>query len=236
MRVLVLEDEPPAREQLLAALRAWDPSVRATCLDTVADAVRHLLAAGEPDLVLADVQLVDGRSLEVFERVPVRCPVIFVTAHDAYLEQALVAGGIDYLYKPVDPERLTRALDKVLRLQAHFAAPTSRYRRRLLVRRGSRTLAVPVEQVAWFHTEHRLVFATLHDGRRHGVDEGLGDLEAALDPRQFFRIHRSVIVQVDAVRGFTPAGKGRLRLQLEPAFDCIVSAERAPAFRRWVAG
>jgi len=236
VKVLVLEDERPALDQLLAGLRAWDPGAQVEVLDSVRAAVRRLLE-GEPDVILADIRLTDGRSLEVFERVRVRCPVVFVTAYDQYTQPALALGGIDYITKPVDPARLAQALDKVLRLAAHFrgGAPGARSaRQRLLVRRGSATLAVPVDSIAWFHTEHRLVFATCADGARHVVDQSLQALEDTLDPERFFRVGRSFIVQIEAVRGFVPHGKGRLLLNLEPAGGAVVSADRAAAFRAWL--
>ena len=236
MRVLVLEDERPALEQLLAALHAWDPSAEVVAvLDAVGDAVRWLHTHPEPALILADIRLTDGDSLDLFDRVRVRCPVVFVTAYDAFTQEALEAGGIDYVLKPVQPDRLARALDKVLRLEAHFSARTRPARERLLVRRGSEVLAVPVADVAWFCTEHRLVFAVCRDGRRHVVDKTLGVLEGELDPERFFRINRSWLVAVDAVRRLRPAGKGRIELTLAPGDEtALVRAADAPAFRAWL--
>lgn len=235
MKVVVLEDERPALEQLLDALRAWDPQVEVVAtLDSVREAVRWLLANPEPDVVLADLRLADGRSTEVFDRVRVQCPVVFVTAYDDHTQQALEAGGIDYVLKPVDPARLARALDKVLRLAAHFAGTRSQGRQRLLVRRGSEVFTLPVEQVAWFCTEHRMVFAVCHDGRRHVIDKPLTALVDELDPARFFRIHRSWVVSIDAVRAFRPHGKGRLLVTLEGGDEAVVSADVASEFRAWL--
>ncbi len=236
MNVLVLEDERPALEQLISALHAWDAGARVTHLDSVGDAVRWLLEHGEPDVILADIRLTDGRSLQIFERVPVRCPVVFVTAYDDYSQAALAAGGIDYVFKPVQPARLAAALDKVLRLGAHFrgAAATAAPRRRLLVRRGGVTMALAVDEVRWFHTEHRLVFATCRDGSRHVVDQTLASLADELDSERFLRVNRSCIVGIDAVRAFRPHGKGRLLLELEPQGEAVVSADVARDFRAWL--
>ena len=235
MKVLVLEDERPALEVLLEALRQWDPAVEVVAvIDNVADAVRWLLAHPEPDVILADIRLTDGKSLTVFDRVSVRCPVLFVTAYGEYTQDALERGGIDYIYKPVQADRLARALDKVLRLEAHFTSTSRSGRERLLVRRGSETLALPVSEIAWFCTEHRLVFATCWDGRRHVVDQTLTHLETLLDPERFLRIHRSWIVGVNAVRGFRSAGKGRLLVTLRPEAEATVSAEHVSRFKAWL--
>lgn len=237
MKVLVLEDERPAREQLLAALRAWDPAVEVLAtLDSVAAAVRWLLEEPAPDLVLADIQLTDGSSLEVLRRAQPRCPVVFVTAYDRYTLEALEAGGIDYVLKPLEPGRVARALDKVVALRAHFRGPAAGARRRVLVRQRGEVRAVPVTDIAWFCTEHRLVFLVERDGARSVVDKTLTELAAELDSEQFFRIGRGWIVAIDAVRGFRSHGKGRLRLVLEPETDreAVVGADRAAAFRAWL--
>lgn len=233
----MLEDERPALEQLLAALRTWDPAVEVVAtLDSVADAVRWFSRHPEPDLVLADIRLTDGRSLRVFDRVTLRCPVVFVTAYDHHVQAALEAGGIDYVLKPVQADRLARALDKVLRLEAHFAPrAASAGRRRLLVRKGADVVAIPLAEVAWFCTEHRLVFAVCRDGRRHVVDKTLATLEQELDQARFFRIGRSALVGIDAVRSFRPHGKGRLQVTLAPDdATAVVSADVASAFRAWL--
>ncbi|MCB9669850.1 MAG: response regulator transcription factor [Alphaproteobacteria bacterium] len=237
MRVLVLEDERPALEQLLTALQAWDPDVDVVAtLDSVRDAVRWLLDHPEPDVVLADIRLSDGRSMDVFRRAPVKCPVVFVTAYDTYTQEALEVGGIDYVYKPVRADRLARALDKVLRLEAHFrgSEPATGHRRRLLIRRGSELRTLAVDEVAWFTTENRLVLAVTRDGGRHPVDKTLATLEGELDPQRFFRVGRGCIVGVDAVRALRPHGKGRVALTLDPPGEAVVSAELAVAFKEWM--
>ena len=78
--------------------------------------------------------------------------------------------------------------------------------------------------------------AVASDGRRCTIDQPLAELEAQLDPRQFFRANRQLLVAAEALRGFTAAGRGRLRLQLhpEPGFDVVVSQDRAGLFRAWV--
>ena len=236
MKIAILEDERPALEQLVAAVRQWDPDAEIVAtLDSVRGAVRWFLANPEPDVVLADIRLTDGRSLDAFERAQLKCPVVFVTAYDQYAQEALQVGGIDYVFKPVDPARLARALDKVLRLEAHFAgAPKRSGRERLLVRSGGETLTIPVSDIAWFSTEHRLVYAVRWDGRRHVVDQTLTTLEEELDSSRFFRINRSYLASIDAVRSFRSGGKGRVRVVLEPQAEAVVSAELAPAFRSWL--
>lgn len=254
MRVMILEDEPPAMAQLVLAVKAYDPEIEVIAtLGSVREAAKALSGGLSPDLILADIHLSDTTSLQLFERVEVRCPVVFVTAYDAYLLQAFERGAIDYVLKPIEPARLAAALDKYLRLRAHFAgkvkevaaelaAPAkgkgARPRERILARRGMDLLAVPVERVAWFMSEHRLTIVCEKDGAKHMVDETLGELEETLDPRRFFRLNRQYLAQVDAVKSFRSVGKGRLSVLLEPRPDdeVVVSQERGAEFRDWVEG
>jgi DNA-binding LytR/AlgR family response regulator len=216
--------------------------------DSVRSSVEWLQSQPHPDLILADIQLTDGTSFQIFEKVPSRCPVVFVTAYDAYVLDAFAANGIDYLLKPVRTEHLAAALGKYLTLQSHFqgeagseapAAPEApRLRQRLVVRRGLDELSVPVEQAAWLTSEHKLSFLVDRQGNRFLVDSTLAELEACLDPARFFRLNRRFIAHIDGIARFRSAGRGRLAVRLVPDAEeeVLVSQERAQAFRAWVAG
>lgn len=255
MRVVILEDEPPAMAQLVTAVKEYSMDIEV--IGTYAT-VREAKAAFEnglsPDLVLADIHLSDTSSFRLFDEVTIRCPVVFVTAYDAYLLRAFERGAIDYVLKPLEKERLFAALDKYLRLREHFVgriqevsmelssgvpvAPKPRFKERILARRGMDLLAIPVERIAWFMSEHRLTIVCEKTGARHLVDETLNEVTEALDPRRFFRLSRNYLAQVDAIASFRSAGKGRLSVQLEPRpdDDVVVSQERAAEFREWVLG
>lgn len=247
-RVLILEDERPAQERLVALLGRVDPTARVVaCLPRVDEAVAWL-ARKEVDLILADIRLQDGLSLDALGHDAVRAPVVFTTAYDRYWAEAFAGAGVDYLLKPVSEEALRRALDKVDALSAHFSrpwralaaslatgAPPPRRRRRLLGRRGQEHVVVPVEEVAWITTEDRLTFVVCRDGARWMVDPTLAELEDALDGEAFFRLNRQVLAHVDAVARFQSVGRGRLRVQLTPGDDPVfVSQERAARFRAWL--
>jgi DNA-binding LytR/AlgR family response regulator len=193
-----------------------------------------------------DIQLSDGRSLGILRAVEVACPVIVITAYDQHVLEALSLNCIDYLLKPVRQERLAQALDKYLRLRSHFAGDLAglvrdvdgrgRGRDRILARKGLDFVPVPVADVAYFFTEHKLVFLRDRKGTQYLVDKPLADLEAELDAARFFRLNRKYLARVDAVRRFRPGDKGRLvvALEPEPAEPVVVSQERAAAFRQWL--
>jgi DNA-binding LytR/AlgR family response regulator len=251
LRVVVLEDEPLAVAQIERALKRWDPEVRILGVaDSVRRGVEILRRGPEPDLILADIRLSDGLVLDLFDRLPVRCPVIFTTAYDAYLMEALECNGIDYVLKPVSPERLGLALEKYVRLSEHFGARFAALAatlkgpqeqpnaRRIVAREGAAFVAVPTERIAWFTSEHKLTILVERDGKRRIVDDTLAQLETRLGKSAFFRLNRRYLAHLSGITRFRSVGKGRVEVTLCPApeEEVVVSQEHAAAFRKWAAG
>src|SRR6185369_15152696 len=162
--IVILEDETPARARLEEAVARVAPdAVVVASLDSVVRGESWLAANPHPDLLLADIQLADGLSFELFGRVELACPVVFCTAYDEYAMEAMTAGGIEYLMKPISDADLQRALARYTRLGALFrdrvrsvAAAIARPPRRLLVRRRDAFVALEVAQVAYFAVDDKL--------------------------------------------------------------------------------
>src|SRR6516162_8307891 len=121
MKVLIVEDEGPAFENMVEELQAIDENifVMAGCT-SVDETVRWLSNNPQPDLILMDIQLSDGLSFNVFKACEITCPVIFTTAYDKYLTQAFEYSSIDYLLKPISQDKLKNAIKKYKTLQTHF--------------------------------------------------------------------------------------------------------------------
>ena len=246
MRIVIVEDERPAREKLASAIREAAPEAKIVAwLTGVAETVEWLENNAHPDLLFLDIQLSDGRSFEILRRTAVTCPVVFATAYDEFLLEAFASNGIDYLLKPVRQERVEAAIEKYRRLRGHFIADhagllesVSRTpaRERLLVRRGIDFISVKTADIAYVFTAGKLVFLVARSGLRYVLDRPLADLEAELDGMQFFRVNRAYLVHIDAVVRCRPYGKGKLLLELKPRAeeDVIVSQERASALRDWL--
>ncbi len=249
LRTLIIEDEPLARERLAQlAAAATPPCMVAGAADSIAAAEAWLRRNPAPDLILADIQLGDGLSLDLFRATPPPCPIIFTTAHDAYLLAAFATHGIAYLLKPVRPAELDAALLKYREFGRHFAAgfatlaatlgssaPANR-RRRVLAQRGSSFQPIALTDAAYFFSEHKLTFLVTRIGERCLVNEPLATLAADLDPAQFFRVNRNYLAHVGAVKSFASVGKGRLAVQLQPRApdEVLVSQENSAAFRAWI--
>lgn len=253
MRVVVIEDELPARQRLLAGLAQLDADIEILAeLGSVAESVAWFDRHPAPELVFADVQLSDGLSLDIFTQVQVAAPIVFCTAYDEYMLEALALNGIAYLLKPFTTAELGAAVDKYRRLEAHFSAIERAEQlsalsrtlarphavRRLLARDGDGFVAVPLGDVAYFGVREGLTELVHRDGRRLSFDRTLSDLEAELGEVGLFRINRQVLASADAVRGFRPYFKGRLLVELDPPAreDVVVSQPNAAKFRAWLEG
>ncbi len=249
LRVLLIEDEAPARERLAAMLANGHPACAiAGAVDSLAAAETWLRQNPAPDLIFADIQLGDGLSLDLFRRTPPPCPVVFTTAHDDYLLDAFATHGIAYLLKPIKSVELAAALQKYAELGRHFArglaalAETLRRpvsaspRQRILAQRGTSFQPVAIAEVAYFFSEHKLTFLVTRTGERCLVNEPLATLSGELDPAHFFRLNRNVLAHIAAVKSFASLGKGRLAVQLlpRPADEVVISQENAADFRAWV--
>lgn len=265
LTVLILEDEAPAADRLRRLLAQAAPQAQVLAvLDTVATALAWLAAHPAPSLILSDVQLADGLSLDVFAQAVVPSPVVFTTAYDQYALRAFEANSVAYLLKPVKLPELQAALAKlrhwgggemgnetaggppaapshhlaIERLLDALPRPQRSYKERFLVRQGEALLPLPAPEVAWFQSRHEQTTLAALDGRRFVVEYTLEELERLLDPARFCRLNRQVLAQLPAVRRLLPHLGGKLLVELHPApaGDVLVSKERAPLVKRWLEG
>jgi two-component system LytT family response regulator len=229
MKVLIVDDEPLARERLRELLAAEpDVELAGECGD--GEAAVRAIRESAPDLVFLDVQMPGGGGFDVIREVgPERMPhVVFATAHDEFALRAFDVAALDYLLKPFDEARVRRSLGRVReriagggpRLDPALAAllegvrGEASYPERLTVRTGTRYAVVRVADVDWIAAEDNYV--RLHVGRAtHLMRETLAAMERSLDPRRFVRIHRSTVVNVDRVRSIESWGVGEFLLVLQ---------------------
>jgi DNA-binding LytR/AlgR family response regulator len=251
MNVLIIEDELPARAKLKSMLSAIEPGMTIVAeLGGVKESLAWLNNHAEPDLAFVDVQLSDDHSFEIFRRHPVSFPVIFITAYDKYMMESFEFNSIDYLLKPFTEDKLRKSLEKVKRLEQHFvqgsimklirddrSSPraTGDTRERIVARKGTEFVALKIDEVAYFFTEHKIVFVRDFGGRQMIVDKNLGELESELDAQSFFRINRKFLVSQKAIDRFKP-DNGKISVFLKPEMkeEVHVSKETAPAFRKWI--
>lgn len=247
MNVIIVEDERPAAERLVRALKDYSERIQILAhLQTVEETIGWFRTHRDPDLMFLDVHLTDGLSLDLFRSASVNCPVIFTTAYDAYILDAFECNSIDYLLKPIRPERLAQAMQKYEKLRRHFggdvadllrqAAEGNSHRHRLLGQKGTSFVALDVSALRYAYSKDKITFLVDTKGERYLCDEALTTLEDALDPTSFFRLNRKYLVHVDAVRAFRPASRGRLWIEIDPPSveELLVSQEKAARFRSWI--
>lgn len=254
MKVLIVEDEELAGERLKDLVLAYDPEITIMdILDTVSGTVSFLRKQHQSvDLIFLDIQLADGKSFEIFQQFNVLIPVIFTTAYDNYAMDAFELNSIDYLMKPIASPKLHKALDKYARVVqnsdltpridqklAQQLLEKKAFKTRFVVTSGQRILFKESDQIGYFFAQDKSCFLIENEeNKRFLVDYTLDYLESILDPRHYFRINRSVIINIQFIKEVRSyIGK---RLKVIPAVsskdDFTVSRKRVAAFKAWLEG
>lgn len=232
MRIVIVDDELPGRLALRQSLAVMPG---ATIVDECADgaAAVEAIVRHAPDLLFLDVQMPGMSGFDVLERVGADAVpgVVFVTAHDRYAVRAFEAAAVDYLLKPIDPDRFREAYQRAVarvererggqseRLEA--LVPSSAPLERFVVRSGGRLVFVPVDAVDWIEAGGNYV--TLHVGAQsHLLRRTISSLAARLGQR-FVRVRRSALINRAAIRALEPYGKGSYVVYLRDGTTVISS-------------
>jgi DNA-binding LytR/AlgR family response regulator len=248
MNILIVENEMPAADKLVRLLEKIDKSITVMgVVETVEETINWLQERSAPDLILMDIQLDDGLCFEIFETIKVEIPVIFTTAYDEYTLKAFKVNSIDYLLKPVEEESLKAALLKFKKLYAEnnpfkrdfkqlIYEFRNQYKSRFLIKIGNKYKSVPVGDISHLYICERSVF--LHDsqGKDYDIDYSLEQLESMLDSRQFFRINRDCIVNINMISLMNSYSSSRLQLTLknvEKNEIFVISREKVAEFKKW---
>ncbi len=250
MRVIIIEDEIPAARRLAKLLHNYDGNIEIVHQsDSVESSVRYLAAAQNIDLIFMDIQLADGLSFDIFEKIKVNIPVIFTTAFDQYTLKAFKVNSIDYLLKPVDENQLRQSLekyqllypktttnfsDKILKLMQDMNAV--KYKERLLIKRGQQLSYLKTENTAYCFADGKLCYAVDFNNTKYLLENNLSQLEEQLQPDKFYRINRHLLVNIEAVKKVHTWLGGRLKVEINPTTtaETVVSRERVNGFKEWL--
>ena len=251
MNIVIIEDEAIDEERLYAMLKKIDENVNLLAQpDSVKSSVEFLKNTKEKiDLIFLDIQLSDGLSFEIFDKVTITGPVIFTTAFDQYAIKAFKLTSIDYLLKPIKKEELSQAIEKY---KLHFSTPseinskvqlaqeviTKVQQKRIVVRYGHTIKAIEIADAAYFYTRQKVTFMTLKNGEVLPIDENLDELEKILDSKDFYRINRQCIICFNSIENMYTYTKSRVKIVLKPAIEeeIVVSTERSSDFKVWLLG
>lgn len=253
MTALIIEDEPLVAKDLKKLIVETDPGIEVLAtLGSVEASATWLSQNPAPDLIFMDIQLSDGTSFDIFDRIEVRSPVIFTTAYDNYAIRAFKVNSIDYLLKPVDKNDLSRALEKlkwaeksgqtdvrdqIKQLLQQLSQPdVPRHKERFIAHQGKMNVVVSQQKVACFHKD-ALIYLITTDKQQMVTDfETMDELEELLDPALFFRANRQYFIHLNAVESYRTDTYGKLQVKLKPPLQIAVdiSREKAAAFRLWL--
>jgi DNA-binding LytR/AlgR family response regulator len=248
-KVIIIEDEKPAARRLQRMLSRLNIETE-TMLHSVAEAVNWFNSNDQPDLIFLDIQLSDGISFEIFEKVEINSAVIFTTAYDEYALKAFKLNSVDYLLKPIDEEELANAVAKFKENylknspQIDFNAfrkiletgSKPDYKTRFTIQVGQHLKIIPANEICCFYSENKASYLTTTSGRNYPVDVSLENLEKELNPEKFFRINRKSIVNIDCIEDIISYTNSRLEIKVKAfnEFQLIVSRERVRDFKKWI--
>ncbi len=243
IRVMIVEDEVPAAQRLLDFLKEEPDLEVIGRADSGEEAVEQIERL-KPDLLLLDIHLPDMSGIDLLRLLKTPPAVVFTTAYDQYAIQAFELQAVDYLLKPFSRERFRQALEKVRQRLGSASGkmadwrqlqelirqwrPQQHYLRRIPSRVGDRIYILPDNDIVYFATRNKLVFAHLKD-RKYLINYTLEELESRLDPEKFFRIHRSTIVNLDYVKSIETWFSGNYKMTMKDAGNSELTISRSAA-------
>lgn len=254
MNAVIIEDEEIISKVLENKIRkvADDIKIQAI-LPSLKTAHRWFAQNAEPDIVFMDVQLSDGISFEIFNSFNLKCSVVFTTAFDEYAVQAFKVNGVDYLLKPVNDDELLKAINKCRAIikkdipqNADLSAILQSYMNRtnmisfkekFIVNIRNQWMPVNTKEIACFSKEV-LNYVYLFSGERYQIDYNtLDEVEELLDPKQYYRANRQIILNIDAIQTVKPVENSKLIIKLkEPnhKIEIDMSRLKSPEFKKWM--
>ncbi|GAA3776022.1 LytTR family DNA-binding domain-containing protein [Flavobacterium ginsengiterrae] len=254
MITLIIEDEKPAARLLQRKLEKLNVTVE-TMLHSVEESVEWFSNNQHPDLIFLDIQLSDGLSFEIFEKIDIKSAIIFTTAYDEYALKAFKLNSIDYLLKPIDEDDLETAVSKFKLRLPKASAETSNmqldfeqirqmlsnpfektYKKRFTVKIGQHLKVINTEEIECFFSENKGTYIHTFENRDYLIDSTLEILEQELDKKDFFRVSRKFIVPLKAIKEIQVYTNSRLKVIL-PSYkddEVIVSREKVQDFKSWL--
>jgi DNA-binding LytR/AlgR family response regulator len=251
---IIVEDEMHSAKMLESMIKELRPEWHIEgSFDTVEETTSWLQNNEQPKLIFLDIQLADGISFSVFDRIKVNSAVIFTTAYDDYAVKAFKLNSIDYILKPIKKDLLEAAIEKYENivgllgegnreqvdyrsLLAGLKSGENVYRKRFLVPKRDAYFTLPVENIAYIYFASKLTYAVTFDNKESVINFTLDKLEEELDPQMFIRANRQAIVNLNAIHSLENYFGGKLVVKLLPQFDekFVVSRAKATVFKNWL--
>lgn len=255
MTTIIIEDEKPAARLLQRKLEKINIKAK-VMLHSVEEALNWFGQNEHPDLIFLDIQLSDGLSFEIFDKIEIKSAVIFTTAYDEYALRAFKLNSIDYLLKPIDEDDLEVAVIKYKdrfqlskttqkepmqfdfeQIRKMFSNPFEKtFKKRFTVKIGQHLKVISTDEIECLFSENKGTYIHTFDNRNYLIDSTLEVLEQELDTAEFYRISRKFIIPLKAIKEITVYSNSRLKIILPTYRDdeVIVSREKVSDFKNWI--
>lgn len=246
MKALIIEDEELTAERMEKLLCSHSEIEVLEKLHSVKSAIQWFKKNETPDIIFLDIQLGDGTGFDILEEIDAFPHIIFTTAYDQYAIEAFKYNSIDYLLKPVKEDDLTKAINKL----AKMSPPTQisslldevrfklegGYKQKFLVKLGLKYHSFQTEAIAYFFSEDGETYLQTKEDRHFIIDYTLDSLERILDPNNFFRINRHMILASSQINSIESYFNNRLSLNVIPPYkeNIVVSRDRVRGFKQWL--
>lgn len=250
MNVIVVEDELSAKKNMLAIFDELNIYINVlACLESVEEAVNWIESNTKPELGFFDIQLADGISFEIFDKIEVSFPVIFTTAFDEYAIRAFKVNSIDYILKPINKSDVEFAINKYKNLQKEtidekklldvlqtLTSNEDQNKKSILIKKHDGFIPVPVSDFALFFIENGVVYGLTFKDEKYVVDETLEELDKKLSHTNFFKANRQFIASRKTIVEVSNYFNGRLMLKTTPKTKekILISKARVGLFRQWL--
>jgi two-component system response regulator LytT len=255
MTTIIIEDEKPAARLLQRKLEKINIHV-GVMLHSVEEALDWFSKNEHPDLIFLDIQLSDGLSFEIFEKIDIKSAVVFTTAYDEYALRAFKLNSVDYLLKPIDEDDLEVAVLKFKdrfkiskitgnesmqfdfeQIKKMLSNPFEKtFKKRYTVKIGQHLKVISTDEIECFFSENKGTYIHTFDNRNYLMDSTLELLEQELDTAAFYRISRKFIISLKAIKEIVMYSNSRLKIVL-PSYkedEVVVSREKVSDFKNWI--
>ncbi len=253
-RVIIVEDEMHTAQMLEGMIKKIRPEWEIQgVFDSVSETVDWLQNNQKPHVIFLDIQLSDGIGFSIFEKIKIDSGIIFTTAYDEYAVKAFQLNSVDYLLKPVKEADLLTAIEKFehiikmlgdesqieidyAKLFSGLKQGAKVYRKRFLVSKRESYYTIAADEIAYFYFESKLTYMVTMDQKEYVVNYTLDKLEEELDPEDFIRGNRQIIINIKVIHSLENYFGGKLLVKLSPQYDkkIVISRAKSSVFKSWL--
>lgn len=257
LKIIIIEDEGKAARELEKIIKQAVEQVEILAIiPSVAATIQWLETNPHPDLIFSDIQLADGLSFDIFRNTTVNVPIIFCTAYDQYAIKAFEANSLDYLLKPIEEDKVRKALDKYLGIKNFYESNSDsnqeknirkmletfysnkNYQSTLLVYQQDKIIPIRTEDINFIYATDRTVRVFCQKEKIYFIKQTLDVLEQKLSPNQFYKANRQFIINrscIDTVYQYF-GRKLLVKTICSTPENIVISKERSQNFLRWMEG